>query len=117
MSKRFMSLEDFMSRLTYGPTDSRYVKEGDSVRDEYEVLQGSRLTIYFTSEDGKEVEVEHIEQEGGGEGGGEYCYTVLKLGNNFYKVEYNYYSHQGYDTDCAALYEVTPKQQTITVYE
>lgn len=117
MSKHFMSLEDFMSSLTYGPTDSRYVKEGDSVRDEYEVLQGTRHTIYFTPEGGKEIEVENVEQEGGGEGGGEYCYTVLKLGDKFYKVEYNYYSHQGYDTDRAALYEVTPKQQTITVYE
>lgn len=117
MSKRFMSLEDFMSRLTYGPTCPRYVKEGDSVSDDYEVLQGSSYTIYFTPENGEEVEVEHVEQEGGGEGGGEYCYTVFKLGNKFYKVEYNYYSHQGYDTDCAALYEVTPKQQTITVYE
>ena len=117
MSKRFMSLEDFMSKLTYGPTDSKYVTEGDAVDDEYDLLQGSRDVIYFTEVNSGQLEVKHVEQEGGGEGGGEYCYTVFKVGDKFYKVEYNYYSHQGFDTDCAALYEVTPREQTITVYE
>ena len=60
---------------------------------------------------------EFIEQEGGGEGGAEYCYTVFKWKGTFYKVTYNYYSHHGFDFDCSEIYRVTPKEKTVTVYE
>lgn len=62
---------------------------------------------------------EHLQQEGGGEGGSEYCYGVFRLGDTIYRAEYNYYSHQGHDYDYIldTLKVVTPKQKTITVYE
>jgi hypothetical protein len=62
---------------------------------------------------------EHLEQEGGGEGGGEHCYGVFKLRGKIYLAEYSYYSHNGHEYDCIAstLKEVAPVQKTITVYE
>lgn len=62
---------------------------------------------------------EHLEQEGGGEGGSEYCYGVFKLGGKIYKAEYSYYSYNGHEYDGIydTLKEVKPVQKTITVYE
>ena len=62
---------------------------------------------------------EHLQQEGGGEGGSEYCYGVFRLGIEIYKAEYSYYSHNGceYDYILDTLQEVKPVQKTITVYE
>tara|TARA_R110000851_G_scaffold113976_1_gene238844 strand:- start:22 stop:1191 length:1170 start_codon:yes stop_codon:yes gene_type:complete len=62
---------------------------------------------------------EHLSQEGGGEGGSEYCEGVFKLSGKIYKAEYSYYSHDGHDTDYIldTLREVTPVVKTITVYE
>lgn len=62
---------------------------------------------------------EHLDQEGGGEGGSEYCYGIFRLGDKIYRSDYNYYSYHGYDYDgiLDTLKEVTPKQKTITVYE
>jgi hypothetical protein len=61
----------------------------------------------------------HLDQEGGGEGGSEYCYGVFKLGEKFYRAEYSYYSHHGYEYDgiVDTLREVKPVEKTITVYE
>jgi len=58
-----------------------------------------------------------VEQDGGGEGGAEDCYTVFNIDGVFYKVLYSYYSHYGYELDYATVQKVTPKKQTITVYE
>lgn len=58
-----------------------------------------------------------IEQDGGGEGGAESCYTVFKWKDNFYKITYNYYSFHGYDFDYSEIYRVTPVEKTVTVYE
>lgn len=62
---------------------------------------------------------EHLKQEGGGEGGSEYCYGVFKLGGKIYKAEYSYYSYNGHEYDGIydTLKEVKPVQKTITVYE
>lgn len=60
---------------------------------------------------------EHIEQDGGGEGGAEYCKTIFKWKDEFYKVTYSYASYQGFDFDYASWYKVSPKEKTITVYE
>lgn len=72
-------------------------------------------------ERGKElgIEYEHLEQEGGGEGGSEYCYGVFKLNGKIYRGEYSYYSHHGdeYDGIASTLKEVKPVQKTVTVYE
>jgi len=40
---------------------------------------------------------ETSEQEGGGVGGSEDCHTILKVGDRYFRFEYNYYSHHGYD--------------------
>lgn len=62
---------------------------------------------------------EHIDQEGGGEGGSEYCYGVFKLNDKYFKAEYSYYSYNGYESDYIVdtLKEVVPKEKTIIVYE
>lgn len=62
---------------------------------------------------------EHLEQEGGGEGGSEYCYGVFKLGDKVYRAEYSYFSYNGHEYDDIAetLREVKPVEKTITVYE
>jgi len=62
-------------------------------------------------------EFENIEQEGGGEGGGEYCFFVFKWKDVYYKLEYSYRSYDGYDFDDAEMYIVTPTEKTVTVYE
>lgn len=61
--------------------------------------------------------VEFIEQEGGGEGGAEDCYSVIRVDGVFYKVFYNYYSHDGFNTEYAEVRVVQPKEKLITVYE
>lgn len=67
----------------------------------------------------KEFGYEHLDQEGGGEGGAEYCYGVFKLKGKVYRAEYSYYSYNGpeYDGITETLREVKPVQKTITVYE
>lgn len=62
---------------------------------------------------------EHLEREGGGEGGSEYCYGVFKLKGKIYKAEWSYYSYHGDDYDGIedTLIEVKPVQVTVTQYE
>ena len=70
----------------------------------------------FVDNSGVEHPTKFIEQEGGGEGGSEYCHTVLQIGDEFYKFDYRYYSHHGFD-DFEKATKVEPKQKVITVYE
>jgi hypothetical protein len=67
----------------------------------------------------EEFGYEHLDQEGGGEGGSEYCYGVFKLKGKVYRAEYSYYSYEGsdYSDILGTLKEVKPVQKTITVYE
>lgn len=62
---------------------------------------------------------EHVMQEGGGEGGSEYCEGVFKLGEKYYKTDWSYYSHHGYEEYGAfdRLVEVKPETKTITVWK
>jgi hypothetical protein len=62
---------------------------------------------------------EHMEQEGGGEGGSEYCWAVFRFKNKLYKTEYSYYSYDGhyYNDILETLREVVPTQKMVTVYE
>jgi hypothetical protein len=65
----------------------------------------------------EELGYEHITQEGGGEGGTEYCYTIMRFGNTYYKMEYSYYSFDGYDFgDADDWVEVKPVKKEIIVY-
>ena len=67
----------------------------------------------------EEWDYEHLDQEGGGEGGEEYCYGVFRLKGVVYKAEYSYYSHQGhnYDGIIDTLKIVKPIEKTIIVWE
>lgn len=59
----------------------------------------------------------HIEQDGGGEGGAGMCYTVLRIGDKYYKVFYTYHSFYGFNFDYAYAQEVMPREETIKVYD
>lgn len=67
----------------------------------------------------QEIGYNHLEQDGGGEGGAEYCHGVFELKGKVYKAEYSYYSFNGYEYGgiCDTLKEAKPVQKTITVYE
>jgi hypothetical protein len=63
-----------------------------------------------------------VESEGGGEGSGEHMHIVFRVsttdGEEFYfKIDGYYASFDGASWDGSELYEVTPRQKTITVYE
>lgn len=66
-----------------------------------------------------EAKFERIDGEYGGEGEGEYCYGVIRLGDKYYKAEWSYYSFNGCDWDyiCDTVREVFPVEKAITVYE
>ena len=63
-------------------------------------------------------EYNHLEQEGGGEGNGEYCYGVFSLKGVCYMAEYSYYSYVGHNTDSIVdtLCEVVAEEVVVTVY-
>lgn len=67
----------------------------------------------------EEFDYKVVEHEGGCEGGGEYCYSVIRLGDEFYKAEWSYYSYSGddYDSISDSVRQVKPVEKTITVYE
>lgn len=86
-----------------------------------ENLRNERSTTFsdFVTKNEEEWGYEHLEQEGGGEGGSEYCYGVFKLKGKIYKAEYSYYSYNGHEYDGISytLKEVKPVEKTIVVYE
>lgn len=90
---------------------------GDEI-PEHETLHWSKLQAAFKAFT-DEFELTNIERDGGGEGGGEYCYGVIKLGEEYYKAEWTYYSYQGEDFDDieSTITQVSPRKKTITVYE
>lgn len=101
-------------KLTYS---SNYVKskwDGDEPEDFTEYLI-SGFDDDMLQYDGQPVEF--IEQDGGGEGGTEYCYTILKVGDDYFKFEYSYYSFDGYNVDDYEGVQVFPTLKTITVFE
>ena len=78
-------------------------------------IYGEEVVTYLEDK----YEYKHLEQEGGGEGNGEYCHGVFSLKGVCYKAEYSYYSYNGHDTDCIldTLCEVVPEQVVVTVYK
>lgn len=111
-----------MDDFTYG-CDAESPASNGRKWDDPELKEEWRL--YFDQvNDAKEKMIsqlgyEHIQQEGGGEGGTEHCQGVFRLQGKLYSAVYSYYSHHGYDYDYIAdtLREVEPVQKTITVYE
>lgn len=82
-------------------------------------LKGYEAIRSFSNEFFEDKDYEAMESEGGGEGEGEYCYGVIRLGNKFYKAEWAYYSYNGceYDYIEDTIKEVKPVEKTITIYE
>jgi hypothetical protein len=65
-----------------------------------------------------ELKFNHLHQEGGGEGGTEYCESVIELEGQAYKLSYSYFSFRGYDIDDIWDWKpVVAKQKTVTYYE
>lgn len=66
-----------------------------------------------------EIGYKHLDQDGGGEGGSEYCWGVFKLGGKTYRASWSYYSHHGdeYENITNTLKEVVAKEVTKTAYE
>ncbi|QDP59484.1 MAG: hypothetical protein GOVbin4162_58 [Prokaryotic dsDNA virus sp.] len=102
----------------------KYPDRGGRPYDDPNYLK--EVNTYWDAKRQKEEEIfeqlggyEHLEQEGGGEGGSEYCYGVFRLGDKIYRAEYSYYSYHGHEYDYIldTLREVIPQQKTITVYE
>jgi len=61
----------------------------------------------------------HIESEDGGEGEGEHCYGIIKVGGQYLKAEWSYYSYDGCSFDYieSTIRVVNPFERTVTVYE
>lgn len=89
------------------------------------LLQG---TTYGEDEKGAEAEFyreaieqlnfNHVEQEGGGEGGTEYCFSIIELNGTFYKCEYSYASYDGYQVDDIWDWTpVKPVNKEVIIYE
>ena len=63
-----------------------------------------------------ELKFKLILQEGGGEGGAEDCRSVFKVGDQYFMVNYNYYSYNGFDFDYASITEVEPYEKIVIDY-
>lgn len=114
MAKRISSIEQFLEDIVCGVQRRNWMpEEGSPVEDVCEFLLGFEDGDYVM--DG--VDMKHIEQDGGGEGGGEHCETVVQAGDKYYKIVYSYYSYDGYNYDHADVYEVVPVERLVTFYE
>lgn len=114
MAKRIGSIEQFLEDVVYGVPRTKWMpEEGSEVEDICEFLLGFQDGDYVKNG----VNMKFIEQEGGGEGGGEHCETVVQAGDKYYKIVYSYYSHDGYNYDYADVYEVIPTERLVTFYE
>lgn len=62
---------------------------------------------------------EHLDEDGGGEGGAEDCYGVFRWNGTIYRAEFTYMSHYGYETwgIQSSLREVKPVERMVTFYE
>ncbi len=58
-----------------------------------------------------------MEYDGGGEGGAENCYSIIRVGKRYFKCDYEYYSYNGFDySDGSEVYEVAPKTVEVVQY-
>ena len=96
-----------------------YLAEGDL--GEAVVAYNGDYEDYASRRDAlaKEWDYELLEQEGGGEGNGEYAYGVFRLKGVVYKAEWSYYSYSGSDYDGIedTLKIVKPVEKLVTVWE
>ena len=114
MAERIGSIEQFLEDVVCGVQRKGWMpEEGSEVDDVCEFLLGFRDGDYV--KDGELMK--HLEQDGGGEGGGEHCETVVQAGGKYYKIVYSYYSYDGYNYEGADVYEVVPVERLVTFYE
>lgn len=107
MANRISDWEDFLKGINQKHNEQVELGKARYTRDEddwYSLLNGNTFGV------------EIINQVGGGEGEGEYCHTIFKYEDAFYKFTYNYYSYNGTDYDNAELYQVFPEEKMMTVY-
>lgn len=110
--------------LSMSKVDLQVFEELAAITDErissvvYELCNGDCDFAYEGNFE-EDYQYEHLEQEGGGEGGGEYCYGVFSLKGKIYKGTYSYYSYNGHEYDGIerTLKEVKPVEKVVTVYE
>jgi hypothetical protein len=58
-----------------------------------------------------------MEYDGGGEGGSEDCYSIIKVGQRYFRCNYEYYSYEGFDYgNGSEVYEVAPKTIEVVQY-
>lgn len=114
MAKRIGSIESFLEDVVCGVARNSWSPdEGSSVEDICEFLLDFEDGDYVING----VDMKHIEKNGGGEGGGEHCETVVQAGDKYYKIVYSYYSYDGYNYEDADVYEVVPVERLVTFYE
>ena len=113
--------EEFKAALlSAGFEESTYttfcIFDGDESPEHTEL--GWKESEALFKEISKQFNYEVVDGEGGTEGGGEYCYGVICVGEEYYKAEWSYYSYSGCDTDYMedTIKEVVPEEKTITVY-
>jgi len=117
--KELQEFIDLLVKEGFEESESLIYKlfDGDEYPEHPELgWEESEVLIAKLSE---EFDYEHVLSKGGGEGGGEYCYGVIRIKDKYYKAEWQYYSYSGCDYDYIeeSVREVKPKQKTITVYE
>lgn len=113
-TEKFIELAAAALREVGAKNSWAFSDDEDSSPDDDEIVR------YFLSEDLAVFEnqrIKLIEQEGGGEGGGEYVYAIIYLDGAYYKAEWNYYSHYGYDFDDLEITRVVAKEKMVIVYE
>jgi hypothetical protein len=108
-----VGIEDYMYELAYfmllvefGELNSGSCKKTEASLDHkiiYSILDEIRVSAKY--------------REGGGEGGPEGCHTIFEVGGKLYKINYSYYSYQGFNIDDGAeLIEVVLKTIEVVAY-
>ena len=115
-----MYINDDFSVDTFTQGFDIYHKDGEwlsTVDDPDMVMRGyfSEDEYLYHRESGKRAEVVHV--SGGGTGGAEDCKTVIKIGEDYYQINYFYFSHHGYCYDCSSIVKVKPVEVTVTQYQ
>ncbi len=94
-----------------------HIFDGDEVPNNSELDWTEAGEVFQSLCDKHMLEV--IAGEGGSEGGGEYCWGVIRIGDKYLRATWSYYSYQGCEWDYIedTIHEVKPVEKVITVYE
>lgn len=94
-----------------------HIFDGDDVPENSE-LEWTESGVVFQSLCDKHM-LKVVAGEGGSEGGGEYCWGVIRIGDKYLRASWSYYSYQGCEWDFIedTLEEVKPVEKVVTVYE